>query len=202
MRERGRPRQFDRAAALRRAMEVFWARGYEGTSVSDLTGALEINRPSLYAAFGNKEALFREAVELYDHVEGEAARRVLDEAPTARAAVEGMLRENAVSYADPARPPGCMIVLAAAVGAAESADVRAFLAERRRDSHEALRSRIQKGIDDGELPPETDAGSLAEFYVTVLHGLSIQARDGATAGALEHTVQHAMRAWDALAAPG
>ena len=130
MAERGRPRSFDRAAALHRAMEVFWARGYDGASMADLTAAMGINSPSLYAAFGCKEALFREALELYETGEGGSASRSLQEAPTARAGIEAMLRENAVAYTAPDRPPGCMIVLASAVGIPASPEVRDYLVRR------------------------------------------------------------------------
>src|SRR5215475_3156896 len=112
MAERGRPRRFERTEALRRAMEVFWTRGYEGASMSELTAAMGINSPSLYAAFGCKEALFREALALYEAVNSGNAARALDSEPTARRAVEAMLRENAADYAAPGRPSGCMIVLA------------------------------------------------------------------------------------------
>lgn len=202
MSERGRPRAFDRNVALRTAMEVFWERGYEGTSVSDLTGALGINRPSLYAAFGCKEALFREAVELYNRVEGAATEAAMRNAPTARGAVEAMLRNNAAAYVHPANPPGCMVVLSAAIGTPETSEVRAFLAGIRRQAEEALRDRIARGVADGELPPGTDAASLAGFYGTLLSGLSIQARDGATAQSLERIIDHAIAVWDGLSAGG
>jgi AcrR family transcriptional regulator len=110
MATRGRPRSFDREEALRRAMELFWQRGYESTSIADPTDVMGIHSPSPYAAFGSKEALFREAVELYDAREGEVTRRAFAE-PTARAAVEAMLRGNADTFADPATPTGCMVVL-------------------------------------------------------------------------------------------
>ena len=200
MAERGRPRSFDRDAALRRAMEVFWARGYEGTSISDLTAAMGINSPSLYAAFGCKEALFREAVELYGRTEGAIAARALEKEPTARRAVEAMLRNNADAYANPARPPGCMVVLSAMIGSPESAEVRAFLARARRDAQEVLRRRLEQGIADGDLPRGADTAAMAAFYTTVLNGLSIQARDGAPAAELHAIVDCAMAAWDGLTA--
>lgn len=199
MSKRGRPRAFDRAAALRRAMEVFWERGYEGTSLGDLTAAMGINRPSLYAAFGCKEALFREAVELYGSAEGSATNRALRE-PTARAVVEAMLRGNVEAYLDPKNPAGCMIVLAATLGSPESKGVRDHLAECRRSGQVALQRRLERGVAEGELPAGTDTAALAAFYTTLLQGLSIQARDGASRETLNAVVDNAMAAWDALVA--
>ncbi|WP_437927199.1 TetR/AcrR family transcriptional regulator [Sorangium sp. So ce291] len=198
---RGRPRSFDRAAALRRAMEVFWERGYEGTSLSDLTTAMGINSPSLYAAFGCKEALFREAVSLYNEVEGAAVARAVRDAPTARRAVEAMLRGNAEAYVSPGKPSGCMIVLAATLGTQESEAVRCHLAEVRRGALVELQRRLDRGVAEGDLPAGTDTAALAAFYTTVLQGLSIQARDGASREALLAIVDCAMAAWDALARP-
>jgi AcrR family transcriptional regulator len=201
MADRGRPRRFDRAEALRRAMAVFWQRGYEGTSLADLTAAMGIKRPSLYAAFGCKEALFREAVALYEAAEGQATARALRDAPSARAAVEAMLRANAAAYASPDRPPGCMVVLGAMLGTPECQAVRDHLAARRREAQTAVRRRLEEGIAQGELLPGTDTAALAAFYTTVLQGLSIQARDGASGQALGAIVDCAMAAWDQLTRP-
>ena len=198
MAERGRPRAFDREEALRRAMTVFWARGYEGTTVSDLTAAMGINKPSLYGTFGCKEALFREAIALYDEVEGEAIQHALDDEPTARAAIEAVLRTNATSYACPEKPHGCMIVLSALLGAPENEQVRRFLTATRRAGEEALRERVARGIAEGDVPAGADARTLAAFYTTVLQGLSVQARDGASPAALSAIVDCAMAAWDVL----
>ena len=196
---RGRPREFDRDAALHRAMRVFWARGYEGTSISDLTAAMRISSPSLYACFGSKEKLFREAVALYG--EGSATIRALEEQPTARAAVEAMLRDNVDAYLDTANPPGCMIVLAAILGPPETQSVRDFLAECRHASLTDLRRRLDRGIAEGDLAKGVDTAALAAFYTTVLNGLSIAARDGATRATLEAIVTGAMAAWGELAKP-
>jgi AcrR family transcriptional regulator len=199
MAARGRPRSFDRDAALRRAMEVFWRHGYEGTSLSQLTEAMGINAPSLYAAFGSKEELFREAVELYEATEGALASRAL-EAPTAREAVERMLRRNVADYSDPAKPPGCMIVLAATTGTVGNEGVRDFLAEQRRAGEETILRRLQQGVDEGDLPPDTDVGTLAAFVTTVQQGLSIHARDGAPRATLDAIVDHSLAVWDAMTA--
>lgn len=180
-------------------MEIFWQHGYEGTSLSQLTTAMGINAPSLYSAFGSKEALFREAIELYEATEGALSLSAL-EAPTAREAVERMLRGNVADYADPATPPGCMIVLAATTGTVGNESVRDFLAKQRRASEEQLRRRLQRGIDDGDLPPGTDVATLAAFVTTVQQGLSIQARDGATRSTLDAIVDHALVVWDTMTA--
>jgi AcrR family transcriptional regulator len=194
----GRPRGFDRSVALRRAVEVFWLHGYEGTSVHDLTTAMGINPSSLYAAFGSKEDLFREAVALYNATEGEASSRALRKEPTARLAVERMLRIYAHTYTDGATPAGCMIVLAANTGTARSQSVRDFLAQVRRETIIGLQQRLQRGITEGDLPQGADTMSMALFYATVLQGLSIQARDGASRDDLNNVVDCAMAAWGAL----
>lgn len=198
MGERGRPRSFDRDTALKRAMEVFWAQGYEGTSMSDLTAAMGIASPSIYAAFGSKEALFREAVELYSKLEGGGATRALEDAKTAREGVAALLRANAVAITDPAKPPGCMLVLAAAVGTTKNDPVREFLAERRLNMRAVIQDRLARGVTDGDLPPGTDTSRLAAFYTTVMQGLSIAARDGASRADLEDIVDSAMAAWEPL----
>jgi AcrR family transcriptional regulator len=194
---RGRPRGFSRDAALRRAMEVFWERGYEGTSISDLTAAMGINSPSLYAAFGSKEELFREAIDLYDTTDGSGSERALRDQPTARAAIEAMLRDNAELYADPGKPSGCMVVLGATTWTPHNEAVRTYLANLRHKTFELIRARLERGIADGEIPPETDVEGVAAYYNTVLEGLSIQARDGASRETMHAIIDRAMATWEA-----
>lgn len=195
--ERGRPRSFDRDLALQRAMDVFWTRGYEGASIGDLTAAMGIERPSLYAAFGCKEALFRQAVELY---RGKGlTRQALLNAPTARDAIASMLRTNAAHYAAPGQPRGCLVVLAAVVGTEASAEVRAELAEMREEVRSAVEARIRQGMAEGDVAAGADAALMASFYCTVLNGLSLQARDGRSADDLIAIATAAMAAWDSLA---
>lgn len=198
---RGRPRGFDRETALRRAMEVFWEHGYEATSMTDLTSAMGIASPSLYAAFGSKERLFQEAVELYSTTEGSAMARAFAEVPTARGAVEAVLRENARLYTVPDRPAGCMIVLAATNCSPANAPVRDHLATWRRSGAEMMAERLRRGVEEGELPAATDTEAVAAFYTTVVQGMSVQARDGASRATLDKTVDRAMAAWDAVLTP-
>jgi AcrR family transcriptional regulator len=193
---RGRPRAFDRETALQAAMQVFWERGFEGARVRDLTKAMGLNAPSLYATFGSKEDLFREAVAYYNAPERSPTTIALQRPGPIRDAVEAMLRDNAREYADPDTPPGCLIVLAGIAYSTESAMLRDLLKECRDQDRERLLGRVRSSIASGELPARLDAEHLASFMMTVLYGLSIQARDGATLDELQSTVDLAMRAWD------
>ena len=192
---RGRPLSFDRDAALESAMHVFWERGYEAASIADLTSAMGITPPSLYTAFGDKEQLFLEAIERYALGYGSAGARALIEEPTARGAIERWLLEAANELTQPCHPKGCMVVMAATNCSAAAERVQAALARRRAEAIANVGHRIQGAIDDGELPPETDAQDLANFYATVYQGMSMQAKDGATCEMLEATVRAAMRSW-------
>lgn len=194
---RGRPRSFDRQTALRQAVELFWEQGYEGTSIADLTAAMGIAAPSLYAAFGSKEDLFREAVAAYS--EDSPTEQALAREGTAREVVAAMLYDNADDYADPSTPRGCMLVLGAPVGTPAHSGVRERLAAERRESVERLRERLDRGVADGDLPPGADTATLAAFYSTVLDGMSIKARDGASREELHAIAAAALAAWDGLA---
>lgn len=157
-----------------------------------------ISATSLYAAFGSKEDLFREAVAYYNAPRRSPTTRALRDQPTARAAVEAMLRDNARLYADPATPRGCLIVLAGTNYTPTSAPVKDLLSELRRRDREELEHRVERAIADGELPSRLDPVALARFVITLLHGLSVQARDGASSQQLDAVVDHAMRSWDHL----
>lgn len=201
MADRGRPRKFDRTAALQRAMEVFWAKGFAGASMTDLTAAMGINSPSLYAAFGSKEQLFREAVDLYRGTEGQRVWKDVDALPTARATVEAILMRTAESFTRPDKPTGCLVVLGAVVGGDAGEAVGRVLCERRRGNHETLTRRLERAVAEGELPQGIDCGAIATFYLTVQQGMSLQARDGATRETLTAVARSAMAAWPALTAP-
>ncbi|MFF4353345.1 TetR/AcrR family transcriptional regulator [Streptomyces sp. NPDC001530] len=191
--QRGRPRSFDRETALEKAILAFWEHGYEATSVSDLTRVMGIGAPSLYAAFGDKRSLFDEVVREYGAKYGSFGERALAEEPTARAAVERMLREAAAEYTDPGHPHGCLVIHAAIN--CTSPEVEESLRERRNASLAAFESRIKAGIAAGELSADTDAAALARHTGAIIQGMSQQARDGATKEELEALAELAMAIW-------
>jgi AcrR family transcriptional regulator len=192
---RGRPREFDRDDALERAMRLFWRRGYEATSVSDLTAEMGITAPSLYGAFGDKKRLFLEAVDRYQAGPGAFAQRALREEPTAERANRRLLLDAVDSYCNTRQPRGCMVVLAATNCALESSDIRDELADRRHAAEAAIRSRIAAGRAVGELPPSADVDALAGFVAATLYGLAIKARDGASRAVLRRVVRQTLRMW-------
>ncbi|MEU0332615.1 TetR/AcrR family transcriptional regulator [Streptomyces sp. NPDC006193] len=192
-RARGRPRSFDRAAALEKALMAFWRHGYEATSVSDLTRVMGIGAPSLYAAFGDKRTLFDEVVRVYGDTYGAFTDRALAEEPTARTGVARMLREAAAEYTDPAHPYGCLIVHAATN--CTSPEVQVLLRERRNAAIAALETRIRADVAAGLLPAGTDAAALARHTGAMIQGMSQQARDGASRKDLEAIAEIALAVW-------
>ncbi|APU16096.1 MULTISPECIES: TetR/AcrR family transcriptional regulator [Actinoalloteichus] len=195
----GRPREFDVDERLDRALEVFWHQGYEGTAITDLTEAMGISRPSLYAAYGNKESLFHKAVDRY--LDG-PARHIRDavEAPTALAAAECLLRGGAtVATTIPGR--GCLVVQGALATGANSESARLELISRRRAGELSLRARFEQAKADGELPAEIDAADLARYIAIISYGISVQATGGATREELDRAVDVALRAWPVAPAP-
>ncbi|MEU6453544.1 TetR/AcrR family transcriptional regulator [Streptomyces sp. NPDC047065] len=192
-RGRGRPRSFDRATALEAALMTFWERGYEATSVSDLTRVMDIGAPSLYRAFGDKRSLFEEVVREYGVRYGSFGDRALAEEPTARAGIERMLREAADEYTAPGRPHGCLVVHAAAN--CSTPEVEESLRVRRNANIAAIESRISADVAAGVLPPDTDAAALARHAGAMIQGMSQQARDGASRTELEALVEIALAVW-------
>ncbi|MGW1774356.1 TetR/AcrR family transcriptional regulator [Streptomyces sp. NPDC002104] len=191
--QRGRPRSFDRDAALDKAMFAFWERGYEATSISDLTASLGISAPSLYAAFGDKRKLFDEVVVVYGGRYGDFAAVALAEEPTALAALGRILHEAAEVYTDPAHPPGCMVISAAVNTTSD--EVAEALRVRREANLVAFESRIRADVAAGVLPAGTDTWALARYAGAVLQGMSQQSRDGAGREELEAVAELAVRAW-------
>ena len=191
---RGRPRAFDAEEALDRALLVFWRKGYEGASLDDLTGAMGISRPSLYAAFGDKQALFRKALDRYAAGPSSFARRALKE-ETARAVVERLLGGAAEMHADPATPAGCLMVHGALAAGPASDAVRRELNARRAADEAALRRRLARARAEGDLPPDAEPADLARYVVTVIRGMAVQATGGASLRQLRRVVRIALRAW-------
>lgn len=197
MPRKGRPREFDREEALLQAMRVFWARGYEGATLTELQQAMGgIAAPSFYAAFGSKEALFGEAVELYSQTLGAPMIRGLEERSTAREAIEALLENAVEAFTKPGLPRGCMLVQAAVNGIPASKSVHEYVRGLRERRRKAIRRRLQRGVTEGELPSKLDLGALASFYTTVMDGLAVQARDGASRKTLQVAARCAMAAWD------
>ena len=189
---RGRPRAFDPDTALDRAMHVFWAKGYEGASLSNLTRAMRINRPSLYAAFGNKEQLFRKVLDRY--MDGPVAYfgKALA-APKARDVVEQIFRGTARMGDDSRIPAGCLLVQGAL--ACGNASARKEVAARRAAAEVALRRRLQRAKREGDLPKNADPGELAHYVMTVVRGMAVQSAGGASSDQLRRVAHVALRAW-------
>lgn len=194
---RGRPRSFDREQALDAAMRVFWARGFAGASMADLTAAMGIASPSLYAAFGSKEGLYREAIEHYVAANIGAFWGVMD-LPTARESVEGLLRNAASAFSTPGVPPGCMVLQTATEAGDLSPDLADSLCQMRASNADTLARRLRRGVEEGDVAPTTDVRAVADFYATVHKGLSLSARGGAGAEELNSVVTSAMAAWEPL----
>ena len=190
----GRPRGFDADAALERAMLVFWERGYEGASLTDLTGAMGITRTSMYAAFGNKEELFRKAMQRYAEGPAAYAVRALEE-PTARQVATAFLAGSVRTTTRPGCPAGCLAVQGSLAAGALGRPARATLAAWRDEARSPLRDRFRRAVDDGDLPPETDTGLLARYLMTVSNGIAVQAAGGAAREELQQVADAALRNW-------
>lgn len=193
----GRPRGFDRDAALGIALDLFWRHGYEGVSTAALVAAMGIAPPSLYAAFGNKEALYRECLDLYARRHGAFLGDALMSELPARASLEQALRAACRQFTDRSHAAGCMVSSAGLQGAPGNADQHAQTAAMRLQSRQAIEQRLKRARAVGELPAGTDCAALAGYFALVIQGLAIQARDGASAASLLRMVDVAMAAWPA-----
>ncbi len=194
-RSRGRPRAFDREVALDRALGLFWTRGFEGTSISDLTDALDINPPSLYAAFGSKEELFREALGLYVRAYGIPIERAIAEEKTALDVIVRILLEAARLFPAGATPGGCLVSSGSLNCAPDHRSIADFVAADREWIVTALEQRITAGKAKGEIPRDADPAALARYVSTVISGMSVQARDGADEATLLAIAEVALAAW-------
>jgi AcrR family transcriptional regulator len=195
--QKGRPREFDADEALDRALHVFWRQGYEGASLTDLTEAMGISRPSLYAAFGNKEDLFRRALDRYAETGPGAVQREALDQPTAKAVVERMLRGAAECLTDPDNPRGCLAVQGALSCGEAAESIKNELCGRRAAGEAALRARFERAKADGDLKADADPQALARFVVTVQQGMSVQAAGGASRDDLMAVAEMALKAWPA-----
>ena len=191
---RGRPRTFDADKALDAAMHVFWRKGYEGTSLSDLTAAMEISRPSLYAAFGDKEALFRQVLDRYAAGPASYLKAALN-APTAYGCVEQLLTGAVDLLTAPGHPSLCLIAQGTLVCGEEADAIRREVNARRQRGEAGLRTYLERAVSEGELPPDTDTAGLARYFVTVMRGLGISALGGANREELYGVAQMALRLW-------
>ena len=190
---RGRPREFDTELALGAALRVFWAKGYEGASLSDLTDEMGITRPSLYAAFGNKETLFRQALDLYERDKltyiGDAI-----EAPTARGVAERLLM-GSVDAATTGDCKGCMGVIASVACQSVEPSIRDDVNARAESSRRAIIARMQQAIDAGEFRVATEAEAITRYLLAIMQGISVQAQSGASREELLQVANSALLSW-------
>jgi AcrR family transcriptional regulator len=190
----GRPRSFETGKALDAAMKVFWCKGYEGASLSDLTKAMGINRPSLYAAFGDKASLFRKVLDRYDSGPAAYVQEALNQ-PTARAAVERLMEGAAELGTASSNPRGCLFVQGALACGDGAEAIRNDLILRRDAGEKAVRTRLKRAQAEGDLAPDANPSDLARYVVTVVQGIAVQAASGAAREELRRVIRTALRAW-------
>ncbi len=191
---RGRPREFCVDHALAQALRVFWSKGYEASSLTDLTDAMGITRPSLYAAFGNKESLFRKTLDLYEREKLAYIGKALA-APTSREVVEAMLRGAVANMTGCGEPHGCLQVIAQVASGPDAQQVRDELLERGKIVHRSIVERFERAKAEGDLPPHVDVLGLADFLKALFQGISLQATNGATREELDRLVDTGLMMW-------
>jgi AcrR family transcriptional regulator len=194
----GRPRAFDPEVALEKALEVFWRKGYDGTSLADLTEAMGINKPSLYSTFGNKDQLFLKAIEVYENRPCAFFGPALDE-PTAHQVVKKMLYGAAANFADKSHPQGCVIIQGALSCSETASAVKEALIARRQEFEQRVRDRLARAQAEGDIPATTNVGALARYIGTVIQGMAIQANNGATPEELTEVADLALSAMPPIA---
>jgi AcrR family transcriptional regulator len=190
----GRPRAFNVEQALDRALEVFWRKGYEGATLCDLTGAMGIKPPSLYAAFGNKEGLFRKALDRYAETRADFERAALAK-PKLKDAIGTLLKGTADFLTEKCNPAGCLLVQGIAGAGEHDKCISDELCTRRAASEKMVRERLKRAKAEGELPRGADPAALARFVATVTQGMSVQAKAGATRAELRRVAETALRAF-------
>lgn len=191
---RGRPREFCVDKALEAALRLFWSKGYEGTSLSDLTEAMGITRPSLYAAFGNKEALFRQALDLYEREKMAYVGQALEQ-PTARAVAKWLLEGALTTCTGESEPHGCLRVISSTACGTEAQCIREEVNKRGRVVHEACVARVQRAIDEGDFNGPANAETITKYLIAVLQGMAVQAGAGSTRAELEAVVEQTLAMW-------
>ncbi|MBP6562246.1 MAG: TetR/AcrR family transcriptional regulator [Neisseriaceae bacterium] len=193
--KRGRPKGFDEQKALEQAMLLFWKNGYIATSISDLTQALGITAPSLYCSFGDKATLFNRCIDYYLAHEACPIIPIMQQAKTAKVAFELLLYDSAKRLVQPDKPMGCMLITATMGHSKQIQEVQHNVQEKRNQDKALLLQRLAQGIDDGDVAKETSIEEIANFYLTILNGLTIKACDGATLATLNQIVGNAIKAW-------
>lgn len=194
-RKRGRPKCFDEQQALQQAMLLFWEYGYEATSMSDLTQALNLSAPSLYSSFGDKSQLFQRCLEYYLQHEACPIEPIFQSAKTAKIAIELYLYENIKRLVQDHKPTGCMLVVAAMNCSEENQPLQQDLLSKRQQVKQRLYQRLAQGVQEGDLSTQVNVQEMTDFYSTVIQGLTLQARDGVEKEQLNQVVKHAMQAW-------
>jgi len=190
---RGRPRQFCPDAALTAALKVFWERGYEGASLTELTEAMGITKPSLYACFGNKEALFRKALDLYEREKLAYVRSALT-APTAKGVAEAFLR-GSLAMQTGNDPRGCLSVVSAVACTNYADSIRDEIVSLRMATDHAMIERFERAQAEGDFPPGVDPAALATYLMAILQGMAVQARSGTTVEELERLIETTLTIW-------
>jgi AcrR family transcriptional regulator len=193
----GRPRAFNPDEALEKALQVFWRRGYAGASLSELTAAMGITRPSLYAAFGNKEELFHKALDLYMGGPAHGSSEALQET-SARAVLEHLLNRLVALLSDPHNPAGCLLVKGGLSSGKADDSIRDEMIKRRIAGENALRKRFERAKSEGDLPANSDPAGLAFYVTTVTHGMTVQAVNGTDQNELRRLVKMVLQTWPSL----